>query len=434
MSLSDAEHELQVLAVAQRRPRLAVRLTFGSCAAMLTAGVAWAHLAVHDVVARADGIIVPSEEIHLISGEEGGVLREVLVTNGQHVSQGQVIARFESPGFTAEAGSRRVHRLVLAADAARLEAEADDTSLTMPAEVAAGAPAAVQREKALYRVRKAQLASSVYILRRQWEERQSELSALQEREKTVTRSLGYLQQQLAMDHDLAAKGLTSRSEMLKLERQVSDAEGDAATIQNNLAAAQAAVEEASQRMEERNQAFHGQALEDLGKVRADIAAVDASLVELADRMAHHDIRAPRDGVVKRMLIEAGSLVAPGTAIAEETSIGADLLIKGKVRLADLALLRPGQTASVQVSDKGLQGYGVLSATLEQVDAADGSGPGAGTPYVMKLDPKQFVAAWPLAAHAGMSAKVDIVVGRESLLDYVLAPIRQVRQQIALVDH
>ncbi len=436
MSRPDAEQIRELLTAARHRPQLVLSLVVPICAVAMVSGVLWAHFAAHDVVTRTEGKIVPSPAIQQVQAREGGILRELLVAEGERVSQGQVIARLEDANFKAEMDSQRARRLVLAAAAARLSAEAEGGSPQIPADVAALAPDAAARQQALFRARRAELGSTIQILSQQLAQRRSEQALLEGRERTLGRSLHFLEQELAMGRDLAAHGLKSRLELLKTERQVSDAEGETEAVRDRLVAARAAVDEAQQRVDERRQAFQSQALQDLAKAHADMAAIDASLLGLTDRLARQDIRAPRDGVVKKLLAaEIGSTLSAGAVVAEEVSSGDDLLIEGKVRSADLALLRPGQTASVRIGAGGSDPYGMLPATLEQVSQVGRTEHDADPSYVVRLHtaPSVFAMQQSMEIHPGMSATVDILIGKQSVLDYLLEPMRKVRQQIALAD-
>jgi membrane fusion protein, adhesin transport system len=435
MSRPDAEQFRELLAAARRRPHLALSLLMPVGAAAVVSGVLWAHFAAHEVVASAEGKIVPSPQVENVQAREGGILRDVLVAEGDRVVAGQVVARLEDASVKAELDGQKARRLVLAAATARLAAEADGSALNMPAEISAEAPHAAAREKAYYKLRQAQLETNVQILGQQLTQRKSDMAVLQSRERTLNRSMAFLSQELSMGRDLASRGLKSKLELLKLERQVSEMQGEVETVDDRMNAAQAAVGEAQRRVDESQQSFELQALQDLGKAHAEIAALDASLGSLSERLARQELRAPRDGVVKKLMVaDAGTMVTAGTTIFEESSTSDDLLIEGKVRPSDIALLRPGQTASVRIGNSGSRTFGMLPATLEQVSQVARGEPSDAPSFLVRVHTERALfSRAQLGIQPGMTATVNINVGRESVLDFLLEPVRKVRQQVALAD-
>ncbi len=430
MSLPTADRVREPKGAPRRWPSLFVRLVAPLGTASVAAGAVWLHFASLDVVTEAQGRIVPSVQVQPVAASDGGVLREVLVADGDHVTEGQVLARLDDAGVEAEMDAQRARRLVLAADVARLEAEATGGAFHLPADVAAHAVDAGVREKALFRIRRAQLDSDIQILGRQLIQRQSEQAVLQERLQTTERSLKLLDQELAMGRELAGQGLKSKVEMLRLERQVNDAEGDAEATRSQLTAAAAAVDEAQRRIEERRQAFAEQALQDLGKTRADIAAADATLARLASRAVSYEVRAPHDGVVRNIDIsKAGRLVRPGATLMALASDDGSVFVEGKVSPADLGSLRPGQTASVRIDGAG-HVWGSLPATLEQVSLAEHDGRPT---FLVRLRTAASLSGdgQSLPIEPGTVARVDILTGRRSLLDYVVAQVKQARLQVAM---
>lgn len=430
MSHPYVEYLREVEKAARRRRFSAVSLIIPAGALMFASAVLWSHLATRDVITRAEGEVIPAARVQMVQNTEGGILRDVLVTEGERVKEGQVVAHLDDTSLKAETDGQKVRRAGLAATAARLDAEAGGGALQIPAEVQSLVPGMVAHEKALFKARQAELASGIDILNQELTQRQSEVAVLDVREKTLSRGLSFLTQELTMGRDLAAQGLKSRIELLKLERQVSDAEGERDSIHDRLPAARAAVDEAKRKIDERRAVFETQALQELTKIRTELAAVDASLITLAEGSSRRDIRAPVDGVVKRVAVASlGGAIQPGATLMEVVPANDALLIEGKVRVSDLPRLRLGQTASVRIGSSQIAGNGIVTATVEEVDA-DPQPDRSGEP-VYRVRLRSAALMVPSAEHAraiqaGMTATAEIFTGRQSVLDYVLQPIRTAR--------
>src|SRR6185437_8525614 len=110
-------------AVELRTPRTSRMLLWVSFA-LLVIGVTWAHFAVLDEVKRGSGRVVPSRQMQVVQSLEGGIVSDILVTEGAMVQQGEPLMRIDSTKFAAELGEVSERRGAMAARVARLEAEA----------------------------------------------------------------------------------------------------------------------------------------------------------------------------------------------------------------------------------------------------------------------------------------------------------------------
>jgi len=167
---------------------------------MVIAAIAWAASTRVDDITRADGRVVPEGREQVIASLEGGILHELYVREGMQVDPGQALAQIDPTRFESQQKESGLRRLALKASQARLNAEAGDKALAFPLDVAA-APALVAAETEAYAARRRSL--------------QQGLSANQ-------RSIDLLQREKGMSEAMAAKGLLSDVEVMRLARQVNE--------------------------------------------------------------------------------------------------------------------------------------------------------------------------------------------------------------------
>ena len=360
-------------------------------AIFIIVAVTWAAYANLDEVAVGTGRVVPSSQVQMIQNLEGGILAGLEVAEGRIVEKDQVLLRIDDTRFTSTFREARVKRLSLLATAARLAAEAQGGALVFPAEVRREAPHLVRNETALYASRR---------------------RALEEGIAGLTRSHQLASRELAMSEPLVAKGAISEVEILRLRRQVNE-------LQTNI--------------NERRNRFRAEAGEELGKHRAELAGLVESAVAMEDRVKRTVMRSPVRGIVKTIHITTpGAVIQPGASIMEIVPLEDSLLVEAQVRPDDIAFIHPGQAATVKVTAYDYSIYGGLPGAVEHVSADslvdDKKGVSFYKVLVRTKSSNIEHQGRSLPIIPGMTASVDILTGKKTVLDYLLKPVLKARER------
>jgi membrane fusion protein, adhesin transport system len=377
-------------AVMQDARPLALAVLYAT-AFFLILGVTWASWATLDEVVVGTGKIVPSSQVQVIQNLEGGILSELSVTEGQVVNKDQVLLRIDDTRFTSSYREAQVKRLSILASVARLSAEAQGTQLSFPREVAKQAPHLVRSETALHASRR---------------------RAVQETVAGLKRSHELASKELAMSEPLVAKGAISEVEILRLRRQVN---------------------ELQTQIDERLNRFRAEAGEELARQSAELAGLDESAVAMEDRVKRTVVRSPVRGIVKTLNFRTlGAVIQPGAAILEVVPIGDTLLVEAQVRPDDIAFIHPGQAATVKVTAYDFSIYGSIPGTVELVSADSLMDEKKGVTYYKVLARTQTASlnyhGKELPIIPGMTASVDILTGKKTVLDYLLKPVLKTRER------
>src|SRR5699024_8035289 len=123
--------------------------------------VAWAAVSPIDEVVRGDGTVVPSRRIQVIQSLDGGIVEELLVSEGQMVSAGEVLIRIDPTRYSSSLGENRAEYLALTAKAARLDALANDEAFIAPEEVLAEKPELVEMERRVWETRNQEVNAAI---------------------------------------------------------------------------------------------------------------------------------------------------------------------------------------------------------------------------------------------------------------------------------
>jgi membrane fusion protein, adhesin transport system len=426
--LPDYEYALRA-----RTTRFAHILTLGVCAFCFIFLI-WAHFAKLDEVTRGDARVVPSSKIQVVQNLEGGILAELAVHDGQIVQKGDVLLRIANTSAESQYRDSRTQYLTLEAMIARLKAEIADKMPQFPQEVLTEAPTVAHSEQALYDSQLDQFKSNIAVLNDQLTQKQQEIAGLQSKQQTLSRSLDLAKQERDMTAPLVANGAASKLELVKLERGLTDLQGQIDDVKISIPQAEAARNEAQKRIQEKTATFHSDAQAELNKHTAELAALSQQIFAQHDRVTRTEVRSPVRGTIKDVKVTTiGEVIKPGEDLVEIVPLEDTLLVEAKVRPADVAFLHPGQPAMVKITAYDFSIYGGLKAQVEDIsaDTIKDDTPNGGTFFRVTLRTEKNSLGKgdkPLPIIPGMTASAEILTGQKSVLDYLLKPLLKARDE------
>ncbi len=417
-----------------RGPQRAVITLLCVIAAIITFLLVWAGFATLDITASGEGSVIPSSQIQVVQNLEGGILREVLVREGDRVEAGDVVAQIDDTGIASSYREDLTTYRALQAMIARLQAEADGVELRFPEDLktAPGGDTIIAAEIAFHESRVTELADAVNVLERQAEQARAAQEDAAERIGFLEEKRRSAASELALVTKQVNQGLMSVVEKLQLERLISDTDEKLSAARGEINRAGIELEELASRIAERRSGYVAEARAELGKHQAELAALSERLVAHRDRMGRRDVRAPANGIVKRVAtLTSGAVIEPGGTIMEIVPVDDALLIEVRISPADIGFIFPGQDAKVRVTAYDFSVYGALPGRVERV--------GADTtitrddqhfyPVMVRVDEsalEERQADLPIIP--GMIAEVSIVTGERSILGYILKPVLKLKQR------
>jgi membrane fusion protein, adhesin transport system len=390
--------------------------------------LAWAAVFETDVITRGEGKIVAAGQNKVVQSYEGGVLREVLVREGDTVREGQPLMRVESTPADAQAQERLAKYHAFAARAARLRAEYEGKpQVEFPPELAAAAPNETRAEAALFRTRAEQLRSELFVLEQQIEQREQ---AVRQSASTIRRleaRFASMRQELGVMLADYRAGSVSLSEVQKQQRDTEQVGAELRTERIAYERAEAALREARQRLAERKNAFRTEVSKELNDAEREVAALRPQIEAGAGRVTRTELKSPVAGTIKTVgVVTPGTAIRPGQALIEIVPSEDTLMVEARIRPKDRAFIRPDQPATVKISayDYGL--YGGLDGRVVDVsaDAIQDEKKKDELYYRVRIRTERAYlerdgARLPIIA--GMTAQVDIKTSRRTILDQVLDP-------------
>lgn len=357
---------------------------------VITLGI-WAAYAELDQIARAQGQVIATARTQVIQSANDGVIEAILVREGEQVKKGQLLARLDRSQAEAAWRDSLGKVAALKATLARLQAEVFNRPLQFPDEVKAY-PAFVQNQSELFHRRQAAL--------------KAEIAALEE-------SLALVREELALSEKLLATGDIGQAEVIRLKKQVADLKGQITNRRNK---------------------YFQDAQAELTKAEEDLATQQQILAERTFIYEHTEITAPADGLVKNIQITTpGAKVRPGEVIMELVPTGSELVIEAKLQPADIAWVRKGLPAAIKLDAFDYTIYGALKGEVRYIspDAlSEKTANGEAIYYRVQIRLDEAALAehnrtYPdkkIEIQPGMTATVEIVTGRKSVLAYLTKPV------------
>lgn len=387
----------------------------------------WAAFATVDEVTRGSGKVIPSRQVQVVQAVDGGVVEEILVREGQSVDAGDLLFRIDQTRFVSSLRENRVQYLALVAKAARLRALAENTGFRLPDELVQEDPTLAAQERSLYEARRRELEAQLGIARQQLAQRSQELVEVRSRREEAAKSYDLTARELAMTKPLAASGAVSDVELLRLERDVSRYRGERDQSAAQIVRLQAAMSEASRKVQELEISFRNEMRSELADTTAKLNSLSEGSAALSDRVKQADIRSPVKGTVKRLLVTTvGGVLQPGKEIVEIVPTDDALLLETRISPKDIAFLWPGQKATVRFTAYDFAIYGGLDAVIDQIAADTVTDDDGNAFYLVRVRTLKSSLGEAMPILPGMVAEVDIMTGRKSILAYLMKPVIRAR--------
>jgi adhesin transport system membrane fusion protein len=368
-----------------RTPRVVIAATVIGLAAFLF----WASVAELDQVTRAQGSVIASSRSQVMQAVDGGVLQELLVKEGDLVEAGQLVARLDRTKLEASYLEARAKAVALGINVTRLQAEVLDRPLVFSPESQLY-PQFRENQRALFQKRRSAI--------------QQEISALEA-------MLSLAKQELEMTEPLLKTGDVSRSDVLRLQRQVADLN---AQITNR-----------------RNKYFQD-AQAELNKAEEELTSVLQIVAQRKEQLDATEFKSPMRGTVKNIRITTrGGVLRAGEELMQIVPLDDDLVIEAKVRPADIGFLKTGLDAAVKVDAFDYTIYGGLDGKVSYISPdtlrEESPRPGQEPEYYrvwIKVEDIVFSKRQneTLEIQPGMTATVEIKTGSNTVLRYISKPV------------
>ncbi|WP_194436926.1 HlyD family type I secretion periplasmic adaptor subunit [Vibrio fluminensis] len=411
--------------------------------------IAWASWAEIDKVTVGQGKVVPSSQVQVIQNLEGGLVKEILVREGELVSKGQQLLLIDDTRFRSDFREREQQVANLTANVIQLSASLASVAINedfdsknwqdsvklnydklfYPENFEQDRPRLVARQKAEYRQDLNELRNQLSLIDQQVKQKQQDLVEIQARVRNLRESYSFARKELDITRPLAEEGVVPRIELLKLQRQVNDTRREMTSSELKVPVLRSAIKESMLGRIDAAQKFRSAQQEKLNDAQDRLSAMTESTVGLEDRVNRTVVVSPVTGTVKTLNINTvGGVIQPGMDIVEIVPSEDTLLVEAKIAPQDIAFLRPELAAIVKFSAYDFTKYGGLEGKLEHISADTTTDEEGNSYYLVRVRTNETSLNKDdsLPIIPGMTASVDIITGKRTVMDYLLKPILSAR--------
>jgi len=387
----------------------------------------WASFANIDEIARGEGQVIPSGHNQMVQNLEGGIVEEILVREGEEVERGQVLLKIDNQKSQSSFSSNLIKARALEAKISRLSAETKGLEFV----VKDGDSDFLHNEKVLFRKNQEQLNTKVQGLKEQLIQREQELKEAKSSLSHIKISLDMVTEELTMTKPMVDKGVKSKVEFLKLQREANEAKERYSSLKISIPRYQSSIDEMKENIRELHLNFEAQAQEKLNEAKAELEGVLANATSLQDQVTRTLVRSPMKGIVQTLFVNTvGGVIKPADNIVEIVPSESTLLVEVKVKPADIAFIYYGQKAIVKFSAYDFSIYGGMEGKVVHISADTVKDNKENVFYTVRIKTDDNVVRRKDQEHKvipGMVASVDIITGKKTVLDYILKPILKTRQ-------
>lgn len=415
-------------------PRRSVLYTL---VALLSLLLLWATFGHIDIVAVARGKLVPATYVKIVQPADSGIVKEILITEGQSVKAGQVLMRMDNAIGNADWQSLESEYHLKDLAIRRIDAELAGLPLKR---IADDPESTYLQASAQYLANRRALESAIAEEQSSGERAREELEAAEQIRTKLTQTLPHYQYQEKAYQDLAAQGFTSRLMANEKSRDRISHEQDLRAQEATIQAAKASIRQSQQKIRQidaeyrmRLQAERVDTVNQLEKLRQELA-------KQAKRNELLELKSPQDGVIKELATHTiGTVVSPGTILMTLVPNSEALRAEVWVKNDDIGFVHPDQVAEIKLIAYPFQKYGMLSGKVVHVSADAGeenkTANRANTTddlryrALIQLDkPYLETGTERLSLAPGMQVTAEVILGERSVLEYMLSPVQQAFQE------
>jgi hemolysin D len=420
------------------------------------AAVAWSWFGHVDIIATAQGQLVPTGKVKVVQPLDTGIVNAIDVQDGDTVKTGDLLVKLDNTEALADRDRASRDLIQTELDVARLLAlkqELDPNKAVVAFSPPDGAPAGqVAQTRAFIWAQAAEQASKIASLDQQIEQKRVEADEIRASIDKTNAELPLLEEKDAIRTRLLNEQAGDRFQWLDAEQAVLDAKHNLIVQDRQIAEA---TDDAQSLVRQRDQAaaaYSHQILSDLADAERKSGEQTEDLVKAERKLAETQLRSPIDGVVQQLAIHTlGGVVTPAQQLLAIVPEDQSLVLEATISNADVGFVHPGQDVQVKVETYNFTRYGLIHghvvdvspdvATQEKKQSSDNSDNGGSANDTENSDKSQTDAGAYVARialdnaamridgktqplKAGMAVTAEIKTGSRRILQYLLSPLRE----------
>jgi hemolysin D len=427
-----------LLAIQESPPARLPRLVFYVVGILFSILLAWAFLGKVDIVASAEGRLVPKTFTKIVQPADAGIVKEILVKEGQEVQVGQVLIRMDATAVGADLGTMQNESFLNSLALRRIVAELRGEPFLMKA---SDPPHLFNQVMAQYTARRQTYLDSLAQEQAMLERAKFDLASAEQTLQKLRATLPLYQQSAQSYERLVKEGFVSEMGANEKIRERIEREQDLRAQEANVNSLKSAITQSQRKLAQIKSSYESQLRDERIEIESRFKKIEGELTKQQFKSGLLELKAPQAGVVKDLsLTTVGTVVQPGAVLLNVVPKDEPLIAEVAIKNEDVGFVQPGQTAKVKLSAYPFQKYGLVEGKVEQI----GADSNANDPQKQLAQPPQTYKAYvalknqmlkapngdELKLTAGMAVVSEIHQGKRSVIEYLISPVQKISQEAA----
>jgi HlyD family secretion protein len=424
----------KLLSVWREPPSPMPRAMLATLLFLLLGLLVWAFLGRLDIVARAEGTLVPINRVQVVQPFEGGRVADILVREGQRVLAGQPLMQMDTRISEVETGEIARELVVVGLQLRRVHAELQGKKFTADS---ADEPVISRQIREQLIANREAYEAAMTEQRAALTRTQAELAGAREVWEKLQDILPIFKRSEAAYTELADNGAIAALDVLDRRRERLETERDLELQQEHIVALKGESEEIKARLQRFDSEYRQRLLRERNELQDRKAKLESELEAREYRYDLLALVAPRGGIVKNLATHTKGYVVPsGTVLMSITPTDEPLQAEVYVQNQDVGFVRPGQVARLKLAAYPFQRFGTVDGIVELVSSdSNRNEESNGASFNSQMQSAYQAILTPTEQHVekdgerldlrpGMAVVAEIKLGERSVLEYLLSPIRR----------
>jgi len=402
------------------------RFTWGIMGMVLVL-LTWANIAEIDQLTRGQGQVIPDGQVQMIQNLEGGIIREIMVTEGDIVTEGQVLMKLDDLKSRTMLREKELVLQGLLAKKARLEAESDlSKNFVVSQKLKESISGIVEQEFQLFQTIRKRIKTDMDIINEKVKQKESIYRETITNIKHIEQEYKLISRELSLKKPLVLKGITPETEYLAQKRTSNDIKKRLNQEKMKIYQIQTEITSLKKEIDKSLFKYKKESEQELSEVLVTMEQVRNDIERIEDEVRRRDVKSSTSGTVKQVLVHTvGGVVQPGDKLLEIVPETKKVILEVKIKPADIGFLHRDMHAVIKFTAYDYSIYGTNDGVVTNI-SADSIRDDDESFYLVKIQVTNKVVDKrnnrPLDIIPGMTADVDILTGKKTIMNYILKPI------------
>ena len=418
----------------RKRPYGASRLFALCLSALVASALLWSVFSIVDIVATAEGRVIPSARVKRVQPIDAGIVRAVHVKEGDRVKAGQLLVELDPTVTQADRARLANNLLSMRADVARLQA----LRFALPQALSEFVPPrelgvnAAEQHREMLISELSEHSADLGLIDSDIDRLRAQMRGFQVGIERLGRVLPLLRERTHARRHLSQQGFGSRLLYLEIEQQLVEQEQEEKLLHVKVEETNAAIEALAQRRVRLEADFRRRVYSRLIEAERLTVSLVQELAKAEQQVTYQSIAAPIDGKIQQFIVDTvGGVVTSAQTLMIVVPDDDDLEIEALVLNKDIGFIEIGQVASIKFEAFPYTVYGSMPGTIRDVSRDVIEDPRLGFVYPVRVrlqSSSMLIDNRPVPVSAGMRATVDIVTEKRRLIEFILSPILRFRDE------